>query len=90
MRPLCRAARRGGSRRRRLPPIRFPYGSGGVALTEDGLAFLDQARAAIEAADAALGLLGERRGEITGRVHLGAGVAFGRLHIVPRLAPLLA
>jgi DNA-binding transcriptional LysR family regulator len=64
--------------------------STGVSLTEDGMAFLDQARAALEAADAALGLLGAQRGEVAGRVRLGAGVAFGRLHVVPRLAPLLA
>jgi DNA-binding transcriptional LysR family regulator len=61
----------------------------GVALTEDGTAFLDQARAALEAADAALGALGARRGEIAGRVRLGAGVAFGRLHVMPRLTTLL-
>jgi DNA-binding transcriptional LysR family regulator len=64
--------------------------STGVALTEDGQAFLDQARAALEAADAALGTLGARRGEVAGQVRLGAGVAFGRLHVVPRLAALLA
>jgi DNA-binding transcriptional LysR family regulator len=64
--------------------------STGVALTEDGLGFLDQARAALDAADAAVGLLGEKRGEVSGQVRLGAGVAFGRLHVVPRLAPLLA
>jgi DNA-binding transcriptional LysR family regulator len=63
--------------------------STGVALTEDGLAFLDQARAALEAAEAALGTLGARRGEVAGRVRLGAGTAFGRLHVVPRLAALL-
>lgn len=64
--------------------------SSGVALTEDGSAFLERARAALDAADAALGTAGERRGEVAGRVRLGAGVAFGRLHVVPRLAPLLA
>lgn len=64
--------------------------STGVALTEDGLVFLDQARAALEAADAAIGTLGVKRGEVAGRVRLGAGVAFGRMHVVPRLAPLLA
>ncbi len=64
--------------------------STGIALTEDGAAFLDQARAAVEAADAALATLGEARGQVAGRVRLGAGVAFGRLHVVPRLAPLLA
>ncbi|HZF75970.1 MAG TPA: LysR family transcriptional regulator [Acetobacteraceae bacterium] len=64
--------------------------STGVALTGEGDAFLERAQAALDAADAALGLMGERRGEIAGRVRLGAGIAFGRLHVVPRLAPLLA
>lgn len=64
--------------------------SAGVALTGEGEAFLERARAVLDSADAALGLMGERRGEIAGRVRLGAGVAFGRLHVVPRLAPLLA
>jgi DNA-binding transcriptional LysR family regulator len=64
--------------------------SSGVALTEEGATFLEGARAAVDAADAALGALGARRGEVAGRVRLGAGVAFGRLHVVPRLAPLLA
>ncbi|PWS37454.1 LysR family transcriptional regulator [Falsiroseomonas bella] len=64
--------------------------SSGVSLTEDGAAFLDHARAALDAAEAALGTLGAQRGEVTGRVRLGAGVAFGRLHVVPRLPGLLA
>jgi DNA-binding transcriptional LysR family regulator len=64
--------------------------STGVALTEDGLLFLDQARSALEAADSALASLGARQGEIAGRVRLGAGVAFGRLHVVPRLPELLS
>lgn len=62
----------------------------GVALTEEGAAFLDAAREALAAADAAMAGLGTRRGEVAGRVRLGCSVAFGRLHIVPRLAPLLA
>lgn len=64
--------------------------STGVALTEEGAAFLDRAREALATADAALGVAGERRGEVSGRVRLGAAVAFGRLHVVPALAPLLA
>lgn len=64
--------------------------SSGVALTEDGLAFLPQARAALEAAEGAIGVVGDRRGEVAGRVRLGAGVAFGRLMVVPRLPALLA
>jgi DNA-binding transcriptional LysR family regulator len=64
--------------------------STGVALTEDGLALLPRARAALEAAEAAIGTVGDRRGEVAGRVRLGAGVAFGRLQVVPRLPALLA
>lgn len=64
--------------------------SSGVSLTEEGGAFLDRAREALVAADAAVATAGERRGEVAGRVRLGAGVAFGRLHVVPALAPLLA
>jgi len=62
----------------------------GVALTEEGAAFLPAARAALEAADAALGAVGARAGALEGRVRLGAGVAFGRMRVVPHLAPLLA
>lgn len=64
--------------------------SRGVSLTEEGEAVLVQARAALDAADAALGIASARRGALAGRVRLGAPVAFGRLHVVPRLAPLLA
>jgi DNA-binding transcriptional LysR family regulator len=62
----------------------------GVALTEEGAAFLDSAREALAAADAAMAGLGARRGEVAGRVRLGCPVAFGRLMVVPRLAALLA
>ena len=64
--------------------------SSGVALTEEGHVFLDSARVALAAADATLASVGARLGEITGTVRLGLSVAFGRLHVVPLLAPLLA
>lgn len=62
----------------------------GVALTEEGAAFLEAAREALAAADGAMAGLGARRGEVAGRVRLGCSVAFGRLHVVPRLAALLS
>ncbi|MCU0888527.1 MAG: LysR substrate-binding domain-containing protein [Rubritepida sp.] len=74
----------------RLGARLFHRSPAGVALTEDGALFLAQARAALEAADAAMGAVGARHGEVSGRVRLGCGVAFGRLMVVPRLAPLLA
>jgi DNA-binding transcriptional LysR family regulator len=63
--------------------------STGVALTPEGEAFLEEARRALEAAEGAMASVGARRGEVTGRVRLGSSIAFGRRHIVPRLAPLL-
>ncbi|MBK1659702.1 LysR family transcriptional regulator [Paracraurococcus ruber] len=63
--------------------------STGVSLTEEGRAFLDAARQALDSADGALGAVGARRGEVAGEVRLGAPLAFGRLHIVPRLPALL-
>lgn len=68
----------------------FRRGPTGASLTGEGMALLAPARAALAAADAALAVVGGLRGAIAGRVRLGCGVAFGRLCIVPRLAPLLA
>jgi len=64
--------------------------SSGVTLTEEGRVFLDGARAALDAADGALGAVGAQRGEVAGEVRLGAPLAFGRMYVVPALAPLLA
>lgn len=74
----------------RLGARLFHRSAAGVALTEDGALFLAEARAALGAAEAAMGAVGARLGEVSGRVRLGCGVAFGRLMVVPRLAPLLA
>ncbi|MDO9709451.1 LysR family transcriptional regulator [Paracraurococcus lichenis] len=63
--------------------------STGVSLTEEGRVFLDAARQALDAADGALGAVGARRGEVSGEVRLGTPLAFGRLHVVPRLPALL-
>jgi len=68
----------------------FRRGPTGVSLTEEGTALLPAARTALAAADAALGAVGGLRGTVEGLVRLGCGVAFGRLRIVPLLAPLLA
>ncbi len=62
----------------------------GIALTEEGRIFLDQARAALEAAEGAMAAVGAARGEVEGVVRLGCSNAFGRLQVVPRLGPLLA
>ncbi len=55
-------------------------------LTEDGLRYLEAARATIEAAEAAEMAVTGRGGSPSGRLRLATSVAFGRLHIVPRLA----
>jgi len=62
--------------------------STGVSLTEEGRVFLDSARLALDAADGAVGAVGARRGEVSGEVRLGAPLAFGRMHVVPRLPAL--
>ncbi|HYZ33752.1 MAG TPA: LysR substrate-binding domain-containing protein [Crenalkalicoccus sp.] len=62
----------------------------GVTLTEEGRRFLDAARAALEQADAAMSAVGQLRGEVEGLVRIGCSIAFGRLHIIPRLPGLFA
>lgn len=62
----------------------------GVSLTEEGRGFLASARAAPDAADTAIGAIGAQRGEVEGMVRLGSSIVFGRLQVLPRLAPLLA
>ena len=56
-----------------------------LALTEDGRRYLEGARQAIEAADLAEQSVAGRGAVPKGLVRLAASVAFGRLHIVPRL-----
>jgi DNA-binding transcriptional LysR family regulator len=61
----------------------------GVSLTEEGRGFLAGARAALDAADSALGAIGAMRGEVEGTVRLACSIAFGRLQVIPRLGALL-
>lgn len=61
----------------------------GVSLTEEGRGFLNAARAALDAADTALGAIGASRGEVEGLVRLGSSIVFGRLQLLPRLKTLL-
>jgi DNA-binding transcriptional LysR family regulator len=56
-----------------------------LSLTEDGRRYLEAARLALEAADAAEASVGGRRAQPKGRVRLAASIAFGRLHLAPRL-----
>jgi DNA-binding transcriptional LysR family regulator len=60
-----------------------------VTLTDDGRQFYDLARRALEAAAEAESGVGRRRGLPAGRLRLGCPVAFGRLHIAPRMAAFL-
>lgn len=62
-----------------------------VALTEDGLRYLEAVRGVLDAAEAAqeaVGLAGA--GALRGRVRVAASVAFARLQIVPRLGRFFA
>ncbi len=60
----------------------------GVSLTEEGRGFLASARAALDAADTAIGAIGAQRGAVEGTVRLGSSIVFGRLQVLPRLVPL--
>lgn len=61
-----------------------------LTLTDDGRAFYEHALRALEAVAEAEGVVGRRRGRPSGLLRLATPVVFGRLHIVPRLAPFLA
>jgi DNA-binding transcriptional LysR family regulator len=60
-----------------------------LALTEDGRVFAAHAAAALEAVEEAEACVSPRRHNPAGLVRLGCPVAFGRLHIAPRLRRLL-
>lgn len=60
-----------------------------LALTEEGAGFLERARTALDAVAEAEATVGRRRLQPTGQLRLATPVAFGRLHIVPRLSRLL-
>lgn len=61
-----------------------------LALTEDGLRYLEAARVALEAVDAAEAAVAGRSAQPRGTVRLAASIAFGRLHLAPRLGRLFA
>ena len=61
-----------------------------VTLTDDGRLFYSQAHRALEAVTEAENGVGRRRGLPTGLLRLGTPVAFGRLHVAPRLHEFLA
>jgi DNA-binding transcriptional LysR family regulator len=56
-----------------------------LALTEDGLAFLERAKRIVTEADQAENELAQRRGEITGPLRIAAPRGFGDLHLGPAL-----
>jgi len=60
-----------------------------MALTDDGQQFYGQASRALEAVAEAEGSVGRRRGKPTGLLRLGSSVAFGRLHLAPRIPRFL-
>lgn len=59
-------------------------------LTDDGRAFYESARYAIETINEAEGAVGRRRGKASGVLRIASPVVFGRLHIVPRLPAFMA
>ena len=61
-----------------------------VTLTDDGRLFYDLAQRALEAVAEAEGGVGRRRAMPSGRLRLGTPVAFGRLHVAPRMSAFLA
>lgn len=61
-----------------------------LALTEDGLAFLERASRIVREVQDAAADLAERRGELRGPLRISAPVTFGRMHLGPALYPFLA
>jgi DNA-binding transcriptional LysR family regulator len=60
-----------------------------VTLTDDGRAFYTQATRVLEAIAEAEGCVGRRHVQPTGLLRLGTPVAFGRLHVAPRIPTFL-
>lgn len=60
-----------------------------VTLTDDGRLFYDHANRALEAVAEAEGCVGRRQARPTGLLRLGTPVAFGRLHVAPRIGTFL-
>lgn len=61
-----------------------------LSLTEEGRTFAARALAALEAIDEAEAAVGPRRQKPGGHVRIACPVAFGRLHVAPRLRRFLA
>ncbi len=61
-----------------------------LSLTEDGKIYYEHCRRLLDAADAAETSVGHRAAAPSGLIRIASSVAFGRLHIVPRLPRLLA
>jgi DNA-binding transcriptional LysR family regulator len=61
-----------------------------LTLTSEGTAFLNQARIALAALDAAVDSVAARRVEPSGRVRISTSAAFGRDQLMPALPGLLA
>lgn len=59
-----------------------------LTLTDEGVEFLNYARAAIEAVDEAVEHSRGREGHVAGVLRMTANASFGRMHIVPRLSLL--
>src|SRR5260370_22861574 len=60
-----------------------------VSLTDDGKQFYELARHALEAIAEAENAIGKRRTRAFGRLRLSIPVAFGRLHVAPRMPRFL-
>lgn len=60
-----------------------------LTLTDDGRAFYERTRDALEAVAEAESSVGRRRGEPGGLLRLSTPVAFGRLHVAPRIPAFL-
>ncbi|MDB5398766.1 MAG: hypothetical protein QOD93_2828 [Acetobacteraceae bacterium] len=60
-----------------------------VTLTDDGRAFYAHAMRALEAITEAEACVGRRHSQPTGLLRLGSPVAFGRLHVAPRMPAFL-
>jgi DNA-binding transcriptional LysR family regulator len=61
-----------------------------LSLTDEGAAFLGQARTGIEALDAAVDMVAAQRTAPSGRVRISTSVAFGREQLMPTLPGLLS
>ncbi|MBB2751298.1 UNVERIFIED_ORG: DNA-binding transcriptional LysR family regulator [Rhizobium aethiopicum] len=61
-----------------------------LALTEDGVVFLERAGRIVREIEEAAADMAERRGTLSGPIRIAAPVTFGRMHLGPVLYPFLA